>query len=69
MQEDSMSVVSSDDVISAYRELLSDAQHQNVILRAQLTKLQRAAASPQQADQGNPQNGQIARQMPAHASS
>ena len=34
-------VVSSDDVISAYQEKVSDLIHENALLRAQVTKLMR----------------------------
>jgi hypothetical protein len=53
MSEDSYTV-SSDDVIGAYREKLSEVMHENAILKSQVRKLIR--------DRGNNQDGQAALQ-------
>ena len=46
MTPDPVQVVSSDDVIEAYRTQLSVAHHEIAMLKAQITKFQRERSEP-----------------------
>jgi len=56
---DPTQVVSSDDVIEAYRELLSASHHENAMLRARVAKLLRMLGSVEPTGPRDPAEGTV----------